>query len=276
MEKTILITGCSSGIGLGCAVGLRARGWRVIACCRHPDDVARLSDDGFECLALDLSDEASVEATARSVLELTGGRLDAVFHNAGYGQTGAVEDLAREAVRAQFETNLFGPWSLTRRLLPAMRGQQSGRIVFNSSIFGFCAMKYRGAYIASKYAIEGLCDTLRLELSGSGIHVSLIEPGPIESRFRANALPHFLNNVDVESSVHCEAYQAQLQRLKKIGAAAPFTLPPEAVLDCLLHALQSSHPRPRYRVTRPSRLFWYLKRWLPVCWMDRILLSASR
>lgn len=271
MSKTILITGCSSGIGLCCARGLAARGWRVLASCRRDEDAARLRADGLECLTIDVADAESVRRGAEAVLALTGGRLDALFNNAGYGQPGAAEDLGRDALRAQFETNLLGPWDLTRRLLPAMRAQGGGRVVFNSSVLGFAAMRYRGAYNASKYAIEGLCDTMRLEMAGSGIAVVLLEPGPIASRFRANALTHFLANVDPEASAHRAAYRAELARLQKQGAAAPFTLPPEAVLAALVRALEARRPAARYRITVPTRVFWVLKRLLPTAALDWVL-----
>lgn len=271
MSKTILITGCSSGIGLCCARGLARRGWRVLASCRRDEDAARLRADGLECLTIDLADAASVQRGADAVLAHTGGRLDALFNNAGYGQPGAAEDLGRDALRAQFETNLLGPWDLTRRLLPAMRAQGGGRVVFNSSVLGFAAMRYRAAYNASKYAIEGLCDTMRLEMAGSGIAVVLLEPGPIVSRFRAHALTHFLANVDPETSVHRDAYRAELARLQKPGAAAPFTLPPEAVLAALVRALEARRPAARYRITVPTRVFWVLKRLLPTAALDWVL-----
>ena len=184
---SILITGCSSGIGFQVAQGLRARGWRVFATARQPADVTRLQADGLESLALDLRDSASIQTAVTAVLERTGGRLDALFNNGAYGQPGAVEDLSREALREQFETNLFGTLELTNRLIPVMRRQGGGRILFNSSVLGLVAFPYRVAYVASKFALEGLADTLRLELTGTGIHICLIEPGPILSRFRDNA-----------------------------------------------------------------------------------------
>lgn len=262
-RQTILITGCSSGIGYDCAHTLSRRGWRVIASCRREADVERLRAEGLECLQIDVADPLSVRAGADAALALCDGRLDALFNNAGYGQPGAGEDISRAAMRAQFETNLFGPWELTNLLLPAMRRQGQGRVLFNSSILGFAAMRYRAAYNASKFAMEGLCDTLRHELWGSGIQVVLIEPGPIRSRFRDNALQHFLANVDVGASAHGEAYRGQLDRLRKVGAATPFTLGPEAVTEAVWRALTVGRPAARYRVTFPTRLFWMLKRVLP-------------
>jgi len=276
VQKNILITGCSSGIGLDVAHGLQQQGWRVFASARRAEDVARLQADGFaDALLLDVDDSASIQQALDEVLRRSGGRLEALFNNAGYGQPGAAEDISRSAMRAQFETNLFGAWELTNAVLPVMRRQGGGRILFNSSVLGFAAMKYRGAYNASKYAMEGLCDTLRLELAGTGIHVSLIEPGPIESRFRPNALQKFLANVDIDASAHRDSYQKQLARLKKEGHAAPFTLPGTAVLAVVEKALATPRPAARYRVTTPTKVFWYLKRLLPTRWLDWVLNKAA-
>ncbi len=275
-QKNILITGCSSGIGLDVARGLQQQGWRVFASARRAEDVARLQADGFaDALLLDVDDSASIRQALDEVLRRSGDRLEALFNNAGYGQPGAAEDISRPAMRAQFETNLFGAWELTNAVLPVMRRQGGGRILFNSSVLGFAAMKYRGAYNASKYAMEGLCDTLRLELAGTGIHVSLIEPGPIESRFRPNALQKFLANVDIDASAHRDSYQKQLVRLKKEGHAAPFTLPGTAVLAVVEKALAAPRPAARYRVTTPTKVFWYLKRLLPTRWLDWVLNKAA-
>lgn len=273
--KSILITGCSSGIGLVVAQGLAAKGWRVFATARKAEDVSRLQQLGLEALPLDVDDSASIHDAVAEVLRRTGGTLDALFNNAGYGQPGAAEDVPRHAMRAQFETNLFGAWELMNAVLPVMRRQGHGRVLFNSSVLGFAAMKYRGAYNASKYAMEGLCDTLRLELAGSGIHVSLIEPGPIESRFRPNALAKFLANIDIAHSAHRASYEKQLLRLKKEGHAAPFTLPATAVLAKVERALLAARPAARYRVTFPTHLFWWLKRLLPTRWLDAVLGRAA-
>ncbi|KMJ50288.1 oxidoreductase [Vogesella sp. EB] len=273
--KSILITGCSSGIGLVVAQGLAAKGWRVFASARKAEDVSRLQQLGLEALPLDVDDSTSIHAAVAEVLRRTGGTLDALFNNAGYGQPGAAEDVPRHAMRAQFETNLFGAWELMNAVLPVMRRQGHGRVLFNSSVLGFAAMKYRGAYNASKYAMEGLCDTLRLELAGSGIHVCLIEPGPIESRFRSNALARFLANIDIAHSAHRASYEKQLLRLKKEGHAAPFTLPATAVLAKVERALLAARPAARYRVTFPTHLFWWLKRLLPTRWLDAVLGRAA-
>ena len=275
IPRSILITGCSSGIGRCVAEGLQARGYRVFATARKPEDVEALTTAGFEALQLDLDDSASIQQAVENVLGQTGGRLYALFNNGAYGQPGAVEDLSREALRAQFETNFFGWAELTRLLIPQMREHNEGRIIQNSSVLGFVAMPFRGAYNASKFAIEGLSDTLRLELRGSNIHVCLIEPGPIESRFRQNALLALQQHIDIENSIHRDKYHGVLERLQKEGPAVPFTLPPEAVLKRVIHALESPRPKARYAVTFPTYLFAFLKRLLPTRTLDSLLVKAG-
>jgi NAD(P)-dependent dehydrogenase (short-subunit alcohol dehydrogenase family) len=274
-KKSILITGCSSGIGLCVARGLRERGYRVFATARKKTDVDALKSEGFDALALDLVDPASIEAAVAEVLDRSDGRLYALFNNGAYAQPGAVEDLSREVLRAQFETNLFGWHQLTCLLLPAMRRAGEGRIIQNSSVLGLAVLPYRGAYNASKFALEGLSDTLRLELAGSGIYVSLIEPGPVLSRFRANAYQAFLANIDANHSAHRANYRAMRVRFEKKGPAAPFTLPPEAVLKKVINALESRRPRPRYYVTFPTYLLGFLRRVLSSRGLDRVLLWIS-
>lgn len=273
--KTILITGCSSGIGYCVARGLQQRGYRVFATARRAESVEILNTEGFESLQLDLDDSASIRRAVDEILQRSSGEIYAVFNNGAFGLPAAVEDLSREAIRAQFETNFFGWLELTNLLLPVMRKQGYGRIIQNSSVLGFVAMPYRGAYNASKFAIEGLSDTLRLELKGTDIYVSLVEPGPILSRFRANALVAMQKYVDIHNSVHRERYQSVLERLNKEGPAVPFTLPPEAVLKKVIRALEARKPKPRYYVTFPTYLFAYLKRVLPTGTLDKVLQQAS-
>ncbi|HAJ93245.1 MAG TPA: short-chain dehydrogenase [Gammaproteobacteria bacterium] len=269
--KSVLITGCSSGIGLSVAEGLRDKGYRVFATARKGSDVARLTAAGFESLQLDLADSTSIRVAVDDILGRTGGTLDALFNNGAYGQPGAVEDLPREVLRAQFETNLFGWHELTNRVIPVMRRQGHGRIIQNSSVLGFVALRFRGAYNASKFALEGLTDTLRLELTGTDIHISLIEPGPIASRFRENAFKAYQRNINPDSSVYRDKYLQMEERLTKQGPAVPFTLPPEAVLKKVIHALESRRPRARYYVTFPTYLFGFLKRVLSARLLDRVL-----
>jgi NAD(P)-dependent dehydrogenase (short-subunit alcohol dehydrogenase family) len=274
--KSVLITGCSSGIGLCLAEGLQRRGYRVFATARKSQDVTALQAKGLEALRLDLIDSKTIHETVAAVLQRSGGGLDAVINNGAYGQAGAVEDLSRAVLREQFETNLFGAVELTNLVIPTMRAQGHGRIIQISSILGLAALPYRGAYNASKFALEGISDTLRLELAGSNIHVSLIEPGPIKSRFRVNSLEMFKRHIDVTSSAHRDNYQGVLRRLEKEGPATPFTLPPEAVLQRVIHALENPRPKIRYYVTLPTSLFAALRRFLPYSWLDRVLLAISR
>jgi NAD(P)-dependent dehydrogenase (short-subunit alcohol dehydrogenase family) len=258
------------------ARGLQARGYRVFATARRPESVEALQAEGLDSLLLDLDDSSSIKRAVDEILQQTGGKLYAVFNNGAFGLPGAVEDLSRDAIRAQFETNFFGWLELTNLLLPVMRKQGYGRIIQNSSVLGFVAMPYRGAYNASKYAVEGLSDTLRLELHDTDIHVVLVEPGPILSNFRANALKALQKYIDIEHSVHRERYQAVLERLTKEGPAVPFTLPPEAVLEKVIHALEARTPKARYYVTFPTGLFAWLKRLLPTKTLDRLLRQASK
>lgn len=269
--NTILITGCSSGIGYCTAKFLQQHKFRVIVSARKVEDVDHLLQEGFEAVQLDLASSDSIQQAVTQVLQLTNGRLDALFNNAAFGQPGAVEDLSRAVLREQFEINVFGTHELTNLIIPIMRKQGYGRIIYNSSVLGFVAMKYRGAYNASKFALEGLVDTLRLELADTNICLSLIEPGPIISDFRKNAFTMYQKNINPEISFHKEIYKTMEIRLQKQGVAAPFTLPAEAVAKKVLHVLQAKQPRPRYCVTFPSYLFGFLKRLLPTRWLDFIL-----
>ncbi|NOU21771.1 MAG: SDR family oxidoreductase [Methyloglobulus sp.] len=269
--KTVLITGCSSGIGYATAVELKSRGHKVIASARKEDDVARLQQEGFIAVQLDLADSSSIQKAVKKALELADNKIDVLFNNAAFGQPGAVEDLSRETLRFQFETNVLGTHELTNLLIPVMRKQGHGRIIYNSSVLGLVAMTYRGAYNASKFALEGLADTLRLELHGSNISVSLIEPGPILSNFRQNSFDLYKKNIATADSFHRDTYKAMEERLQKEGAAVPFTLPAKAVADKVIHAVESTKPKIRYYVTFPTYLFAFLKRLLPASWLDNLL-----
>jgi NAD(P)-dependent dehydrogenase (short-subunit alcohol dehydrogenase family) len=268
MNKSILITGCSSGIGLCAAETLKARGWRVFATARKPEDIARLKDEvGVESLYLDYTEPRSIAAAADHVLKATDGRLDALFNNGGYGQPGALEDIRREVLRAQFEANVFGSHELTARVIPAMRARGQGRVVFCSSVLGLIAAPYRGAYAASKFAVEALADTLRMELTGSGIHVVLIEPGAIATRFVEHAIEAYRRNVDLEGSHHRETYRARIARMEA-GGQQTYKLGPEAVVAKLVHALDSPRPKFRYYVTLPTYAVALLRRILPAAALD--------
>ncbi|MCK5431564.1 MAG: SDR family oxidoreductase [Gammaproteobacteria bacterium] len=270
-QRNVIITGCSSGIGRCVAEGLKQRGYRVFATARKKCDVDSLIESGFESVQLDLANSASIHSAFVTIVDKAEGEIYALFNNGAYGQPGAVEDLSRDVLRQQFEVNLFGAHELTNLVLPVMRKQGYGRIIQNSSVLGFVALQFRGAYNMSKYALEGLTDTLRLELMGTNIHISLIEPGPIESRFRKNALVAFEDNISVENSPFENAYKKLVERLKAEGPVVPFTLGPEAVLDKVIHALESKKPKPRYYVTFPTYLFGTLKRVLSARVMDKVL-----
>jgi NAD(P)-dependent dehydrogenase (short-subunit alcohol dehydrogenase family) len=268
--QSVLITGCSSGIGLCAAETLRARGWRVFATARKPADIARLKDEvGVESLYLDYAEPDSIAAAAEHVLKASGGRLDALFNNGGYGQPGALEDIRRDVLRAQFEANVFGWHDLTVRVIPAMRARGQGRIVFCSSVLGLIGAPYRGAYCASKFAVEALADTLRTELHGSGIHVSLIEPGPIATRFIEHAIEAYRRHVDLEASHHREIYKTRIASMEA-GGRQTFKLGPEAVVAKLVHALDSRRPKARYYVTLPSYAVALLRRVLPARALDAV------
>lgn len=274
-SRAVLITGCSSGIGECTALGLRARGYRVFASARKQADVTRLERMGLESVKLDLRDTESISKALDWTLERTGGELYGLFNNGAYGQPGAVEDLTTDVLRAQFETNFFGWHELTRRVLPVMRRQGFGRIIQNSSVLGFVALKWRGAYNASKYALEGLTDTLRMELAGTRIFVSLVEPGPITSRFRENAYAAFKENIDVEASPYRDDYRRVEARLACESDEQAFTLSGDAVLAKVVHALESRRPKARYYVTVPTHALALARRVLPTRWLDAVLRSAS-
>jgi len=274
-QKTILITGCSSGIGYHTAHFLKERGYRVFATARKMKDVTRLNEEGFEAFYLDLCDTASIQKALEEILKYTDGKLDALFNNGAYGQPGALEDLSTEDLKAQFETNVFGWHELTRRVIPIMRAQGHGRIIQNSSVLGIISLRFRGAYNASKYAIEGLSDTLRLELSGSNVFVSLIEPGPITSHFRANAYTHFKRAIHPETSVFQAEYLKATARFEGESGNDPFELPSQAVAKKVLAILEAKRPKAHYYVTVPTYLFGTLKRLLPTTWLDRILLKVT-
>ncbi|WP_412509127.1 SDR family NAD(P)-dependent oxidoreductase [Roseovarius sp. SYSU LYC5161] len=274
--KSVLITGCSSGIGHDAAHGLRARGWRVFAACRRAEDCARLAAEGFESPRIDYQDTASIEAGLSEVLAATGGTLDALFNNGAFASPGLVEDVPTEALRDIFEANFFGWHELTRQVIPVMRAQGHGRIVQCSSVLGLVTLAWRGAYSSTKYAVEGLTDTLRLEMRGTGIDVILIEPGPVTSRIRRNSIPHFERWIDWENAPRAEEYRTRMRKRLYAEGDTPdaFELPPSAVTRKLLHALESRRPRPRYYVTTPTYMMGALRRLLPTRALDWVLSKA--
>ena len=270
--RSILITGCSSGIGLDAARTLRARGWRVFATCRQEVDCDRLRGEGLESFRLDYADEASIADAVTEVVARTGGTLDALYNNGAFACPGAVEDLPRGALREIFETNLFGYHDLTRRVIPLMRAQGHGRIINCSSVLGLVGMTWRGAYVATKFAMEGLTDVLRIEMRGTGIDIILIEPGPITTRIRENAIPHFEKWVDWQASARSDQYKTLRGRLYGVKTKKDaFELGPEAVTAKLVHALEAKRPKARYYVTTPTYLMGALRRVLPTRALDWLI-----
>ncbi len=271
MQKSILITGCSSGIGYDAAHGLKAHGWRVFAACRQQRDCDRLKAEGLETVLLDYEDETTLQPALDHVLEQTGGTLDALFNNGAYAIPGAVEDLPRQALRNIFEANLFGYQDLTNRVIPVMRKQGHGRIINNSSVLGLVGMRWRGAYVATKFAMEGLTDTLRLEMRDTPIKIILIEPGPVTSDIRKNSIPHFERFIDWQNSARAEQYKTLLHRLYDSKGPDTFELPASAVTKKLIKALETPNPAPRYFVTTPTYMMNILRRILPTRWLDAVL-----
>lgn len=270
-QKAILITGCSSGIGYNAAYGLRARGWRVFASCRQSHDCARLKGEGFESPLIDYANADTIDSGLAEVLAATGGTLDALYNNGAFACPGALEDLPRGALRAIFETNVFGVHDLTRAVIPVMRNQGYGRIINCSSVLGLVGMKWRGAYVATKFALEGLTDVLRIEMADTAIKIILLEPGPITSKIRENAIPHFKQWIDYENSARSQQYVELRTRLYKDSGPDKFELPASAVTKKLVHALESKRPKPRYYVTVPTHIMGILRRILTTRALDRII-----
>jgi NAD(P)-dependent dehydrogenase (short-subunit alcohol dehydrogenase family) len=271
-QRSILITGCSSGIGLDAARGLKARGWRVFATCRQEADCDRLRAEGLESFRLDYADEDSIAAAVAEALSRTGGTLDALFNNGAYACPGLVEDLPRGALREIFEVNLFGYHDLARRVIPVMRAQGHGRIVNCSSVLGLVGMTFRGAYVATKFAMEGLTDVMRIEMKGSGIEIILIEPGPIATRIRENAIPHFEKWIDWKASARADLYLRLRGRLYGTKTKKDaFELEPAAVTAKLVHALEARRPKARYYVTTPTYLMGFARRLLPTRALDWLI-----
>ncbi len=273
-QASILITGCSSGIGLDAALTLHERGWRVFATCRSQSDCDELVAKGLESFVLDYACSESIHSAVAQVLELTGGTLDALFNNGAFAIPGRVEDLPRDALRSIFETNLFGQFELINAVLPSMRQHNKGRIINNSSVLGFAALPFRGAYCSTKFAMEGLSDALRLELNHTNIEIILIEPGPIGTKIRENSIPHFEQWIDWKTSAAKEEYETTLiPRLYEPALKKDrFELECSAVTNKLIHALEHPRPKPRYYVTTPTYIAGTLKRLLSTRLLDKVLM----
>ncbi|AHE68073.1 SDR family NAD(P)-dependent oxidoreductase [Legionella oakridgensis] len=275
-SKIVFITGCSSGIGCAAALALSKRGHKVIASCRKDDDVKALLDLKLDVIQMDMNDSQSITTGFKHLLTKTEGRLDVLINNAGYGQAGALEDLDRTTLRRQFETNVFGLMELTRLAIPVMRQQGQGRIINLSSVLGIISLPFRGAYNASKYAVEGISDTLRLELKPSGIAVICIQPGPINSQFRDNSVESALKEIDMENSHFKVQYQRMLGEFRQSKNESLFTRSPDAVIRKLIHAIESKKPKGKYPVTFPAHFLAILKRILSTKMLDRLLLMISK
>ena len=272
MDKSILITGCSSGLGYDAAHGLKKRGWRVFATCRNEVDCEKLRKEGLESFKLDYDDSNSIKLAVEYVVNNNNGVLGALFNNGAFACPGAVEDLQRDALRAIFETNLFGYHELTKEIIPLMRAQGYGRIINCSSVLGIVPLKWRGAYNATKFALEGLTQTLRLEMRGSPVEVILLNPGPVTSKIRENSIPHFEKWIDWENSVWAEHYKATLiGRPRQKSTINKFELPASAVTEKLLLALESQKPAPSYYITKPTYFMALMRRVLPTSWLERLL-----
>ncbi len=270
MKSTILITGCSSGIGYFCAKQLHLDGYKVYATARNQEDVKKLQDEGLNVYKLDVTNTQNIKQVIEYIAKDNDNKLDILFNNAGFGQPGSLEDLSKDALKQQFETNVFGNFEVTKEALKLLRNSRNPKIVQNSSVLGFISMKFRGAYNASKYALEGLSDTLRQELKPFGIHVILIEPGPIKSNFRKNAYEKFKKEIKVDGSFYENEYKKAIKRFEST-TNDPFTLGSDAVYKVLLKIINSKSPKPRYRITFPTTLFWFLKRVLSTKMLDWVL-----
>jgi short-subunit dehydrogenase len=264
----IIITGCSSGIGLETANYLKDKFIKVYPTARALEDVDMLKDLGFEnAMQLDVTKPDTISAVIEKVLELDG-KIDVWFNNAGFGQPGAIEDIKTDILREQFETNVFGLHECTRQIIPVMREQGYGKIIQHSSVLGLISLFGRGSYNASKYAIEGLTDTLRLELKDTGIYPVLLNTGPITSHFRHNAVIKLKENIDIEHSIFKERY---LNNLKGADKKVPFNEEAVSVARIVHKIILSERPKPRYYITKATYLLGYLKRVLSTLLLDKIL-----
>ncbi len=270
MAQRVLITGSSSGIGRAACLGLRTRGWQVIAAARDPADVVRLQADGFAAVRIDHHDSTSIATGFAEAVDLAGGRIEALFNNAGHGMPGAAEDLPRGALEEVFSSNLFGLHEVTCHAIRHMRQHGGGRIVQHSSVVGFTPLPWRAAYVATKHALEGLTNTMRVELRGTGIHVAILNTGPVTSGFRDRSMAQFDRWIDVDASRHAEFYRAKWLARRTAGHDR-FELGPEAVVRKLVHALESRRPRRRYYITLPAYVAAALTRVLPDAAQDWIV-----
>ncbi len=269
--KNILITGCSTGIGFETALVLKQNGYKVYASARKDEDIEHLKKLGLTTLKLDVTKKEDISKAFEYILE-EDKKLDAVFNNAGFGQPGAIEDVSTEVLKEQFETNFFGLHELTIQAMRIFRKQGFGKIIQHSSVLGIISLKFRGAYNASKYAIEGLADTLRLETLNSNIFICTINTGPVTSKFRENALRKFNENIDIENSFFKQTYKKELKvRLESKEDNTPFNLSATSVANVVVKIMQSKKPKPRYYVTKATYILGFLKRVLSTTLLDKLL-----
>jgi NAD(P)-dependent dehydrogenase (short-subunit alcohol dehydrogenase family) len=270
-QPVIIITGCSTGIGLETANYLSERFVTVYPTARNPKDVEMLRTLGFDAMQLDVTKPEQIRSVIETVLAKEG-QIDIWFNNAGYGQVGAIEDIHTEVLREQFETNVFGLHECTRQILPIMQEQGYGKIIQHSSVLGITSLFGRGAYNASKYAIEGLTDTLRLELQDTEIYPVLLNTGPVTSRFRETAIKMLEQNVDIEHSRYREGYRSRIAGTSK---KVPFNEEAEAVASVVHTIILAQKPQPRYYITKATYLLGYAKRVLSTAWLDKLLLKIG-
>jgi len=268
----IVITGCSTGIGLETVKYLRHKGIKVYPTARAQKDVEMLISLGFDnAMQLDVTKPRQIEEVITHVLAKES-KIDVWFNNAGYGQAGAIEDIKTDILKEQFETNVFGLHECTRQIIPVMREQGHGKIIQHSSVLGLISLFGRGAYNASKYAIEGLTDTLRLELEGTNIHAVLLNTGPITSNFRITAMKKLQENVDIKNSVFQKEYEKNLQgKHKKV----PFNEEADAVASIVHKIIRTEKPKPRYYITKATYILGYMKRIVSTHILDKILAKLS-
>jgi len=267
-KSTILITGCSTGIGYETALYLKEKGYTVFATARKEKDVINLQKLGFSAFLLDVTNHQTITNTLNKILQLTDGKLDVVFNNAGFGQPGALEDVKTHILKEQFETNVFGTHEVTRQVLTIMKKQGYGTIIQHSSVLGIISLKLRGAYNASKYAIEGLTDTLRLELKDTNIQITVLNTGPVTSSFRKNAIQKTLDNIDIQNSRFKESYHQSMNADK---STVPFNLEAIEVAKIVEKIIQSKKVKPRYYITKATYILGFCKRILSTSKLDFIL-----
>ena len=270
-NRTVLITGCSSGIGRATAYAFLDEEWRVYATARNPADIEQLGDAGCDIATLDVTDSEDVERVVGRLIEEEG-RIDALVNNAGYGQHGPLEDLREDLFLKQFDVNVFGPHRLVREVLPHMREREDGTIVNVSSVAGRLAAPGMGAYSASKHAVEGYSDSLRVEVEPFGVDVSVVQPGPVATEFRER-VDNELGRLD-RTDDYADIYEFQ-EDASLFGADSPIAVHPDEVAEAVVEAAVTPDPEPRYVVGRAAQLMIYAS-YLPDRLRDRVFGAVRR